>query len=126
VGQNRYRRSFDEIGADLSVLITWMIVSFNFFKANQKAKSLPILKIFLGAIAVDSTLLYKSEAEKQQHLSVVSMLAHELGFAEASVRQIYEDELQALQKHARVRTFLSVFVSRNVKKKIAEHGVSPG
>ena len=94
-------------------------------RSFQKAESLPILKIFLGAIAVDSTLLYESEAEEQQHLSVVSMLAKELGLAEASVRQIYEDELQVLQKHARIKTFLSIFVSRNVKKKIVEHGISP-
>ena len=74
---------------------------------------------------MDSTLLYESEVEKQQHLSVVSMLANELGLTEASVKQIYEEELQTLQKHARVKTFLSIFVCRNVKKKIAEHGVLP-
>lgn len=74
---------------------------------------------------MDSTLLYKSEAEKQQHLSAVSMLAHEVGFAETAVRQIYEDELRELQKHARVKNFLSILVYRKVKKEIAEHGVSP-
>ena len=75
---------------------------------------------------MDSTVLYKSEAEKQQHLSAISMLAHEVGFAEAAVRQIYEDELRELQKHAQVKNFLSIFVCRKVKRKLVEYGVSPG
>jgi hypothetical protein len=48
------------------------------------------------------------------------MLARELGVGEESVKLLYEKELQALQEHAQVRTFLSVLVSRSVKDKILE------
>lgn len=64
--------------------------------------------------------LYKTEAEKQQHLSAIFMLARELGVGEESVKLLYEKELQALHEHAQVRTFLSVLVSRSVKDKILE------
>lgn len=64
-----------------------------------------------------ATSLYKTEKEKQRHLSTISMLAHDLGVTEDSMRQIYEDELSALQENARVRIFLSVLVSRKIKEK---------
>jgi hypothetical protein len=46
------------------------------------------------------------------------MLARDLGVAEDSIRPFYENELRALQEHARIRTFLSIFVSRRIKEKI--------
>ena len=64
------------------------------------------------------TILYRTEAEKRQHSSAIDILAGDLGIAEDSVRPFYENELMALQEHARIRTFLSILVSRRVKEKI--------
>jgi len=62
--------------------------------------------------------LYKTEKEKQQHLSTISMLAHELEVPENSMKQLYEEELCVLQEHARIRIYLSVLVSRKIKEKL--------
>lgn len=69
-----------------------------------------------------AVLLYETEAEKRQHLSAIYMLAHDLGIAEDSIRPLYENELRELKEHApRIKTFLSVFVSRHIKEKINKH-----
>ena len=64
------------------------------------------------------TILYRTEAEKRQHSSAIDMLARDLGIAEDSIRPFYEDELKALLEGARIRTFLSILVSRRIKEKI--------
>lgn len=63
-------------------------------------------------------ILYRTEAEKRQHSSAIDILARDLGVDEDSIRPFYENELRALQEHARIRTFLSILVSRRIKEKI--------
>ena len=66
-----------------------------------------------------AALLYENEVEKRQHLSAICMLAHDLGVTEDSIRPLYENELRGLKKHApRIKTFLSIFVSRHIKEKV--------
>ena len=64
------------------------------------------------------TILYRTEAEKRQHSSAIDILARDLGIDEDSIRPFYENELRALQEQARIRTFLSILVSRRIKEKI--------
>ncbi len=64
------------------------------------------------------TILYRTEAEKRQHLSAIHILERDLGIDEDSIRPFYENELRALQEHARIRTFLSILVSRRIKEKL--------
>ncbi len=64
------------------------------------------------------TILYRTEAEKRQHSSAIDILARDLGIDENSIRPFYENELRALEKQARIRTFLSILVSRRIKEKI--------
>ena len=71
----------------------------------------------LGGMIV-ITMLYQTETEEQQHSSAIDMLARDLGIAEDSIRPFYENELRTLQEQAEIRTFLSILVSRRVKKKI--------
>ena len=66
-----------------------------------------------------AALLYETEAEERQHLSAICMLARDLEIAEDSIRPLYEDELRKLKEHApRIKTFLSIFVSRHIKEKV--------
>ena len=75
--------------------------------------------MFLGVWTVVVALLYETETEKRQHLSAICMLARDLGVAEDSIRPLYENELRGLKEHApRIKTFLSIFVSRHIKEKI--------
>ncbi len=64
------------------------------------------------------TILYRTEAEKRQHSSAIDILTRDLGIDEDSIRPFYENELRALQEQARIRTFLSILVSRRIKEKI--------
>ena len=63
-------------------------------------------------------LLYETEAEKEQHLSAIDMLARDLRIAEDPIRHLYENELRALKEHARIWNFLSIFVSRRIKENL--------
>ena len=64
-----------------------------------------------------AALLYETEAEKQQHLSAICMLARDLGVAEDFIEPLYENELRGLKEHARIRNFLSILVIRRIKEK---------
>ena len=67
-------------------------------------------------------LLYETETEKRQHLSAIYMLARDLGVAEDSIRPLYENELRGFKEHVpRIKTFLSIFVSRHIKEKVHKH-----
>jgi hypothetical protein len=77
--------------------------------------------MFLGVWTVVVALLYDNEAEKRQHLSAICMLSRDLGVAEDSIRPLYENELRGLREHARIKTFLSIFISRHIKEKINNH-----
>lgn len=63
-------------------------------------------------------MLYESESEKRHHFSAMHGLASTFGIPEESIRQLYENELQALVRRARVRDFLSVIVIRRLKGKL--------
>ena len=86
------------------------------FQAVNGYDTLNRFHIFGGMVVV--LILYRTEAEKRQHSSAIDMLARDLGIAKDSIRPFYENELGALQEHARIRTFLSILVSRRIKKKL--------
>jgi Protein of unknown function (DUF3562) len=50
-----------------------------------------------------------------QHASVIEDLAQQTGVEPAQVRALYEQEFAQLESNAKVRGFLSVLASRNVR-----------
>lgn len=62
--------------------------------------------------------LYETEFEKRQHLSAIHLLAMDLGISEDTMRQQYEDELKALNEHARIRNFLPILVIKRIREKL--------
>jgi hypothetical protein len=65
-----------------------------------------------------ATLLYETETEKRQHLSAIHVLSIDLKVAEDIIKQLYENELNILKEHARIKDFLSVLVMKRIKEKI--------
>lgn len=63
-----------------------------------------------------SVLLYKNGIEKRSHLNAVKMLAGDFNISEEEITNIYEIELEKLNKEARIKDFLSVLVIRRVKE----------
>jgi hypothetical protein len=62
-----------------------------------------------------SIRLYEDEIEKKQHDLAVRKLAEDLRRSEEEVRTLYEKELERLKPRARVKDFLTVIVTREVK-----------
>jgi hypothetical protein len=59
-----------------------------------------------------------------QHASVIEDLAHETGVEPEQVRELYEQELAQLESTAKVRGFLSVLASRNVRLALRQANAS--
>lgn len=59
---------------------------------------------------------YEDEAEKKRHNNVIQRLAQDLGVDEAEIRRVYELKLGELKEHARIKDYLTVFVSRKVRE----------
>jgi hypothetical protein len=68
-----------------------------------------------------AAVLYETEFEKRQHLSAIHALATDLGMSEDLLRQLYENELQSLKEHARIKDFLSVLVMKRMREKCHDH-----
>ncbi|HVO67154.1 MAG TPA: hypothetical protein VMT12_11770 [Syntrophales bacterium] len=65
-------------------------------------------------------VLSSIDTEKKIHLNSIEILAKELRKATGEVTLIYTRILDDMQKQARVKTFLHIFVSKKVKELI-EH-----
>jgi hypothetical protein len=57
-----------------------------------------------------------------QHGSAIDDLVRETGSEPAQVKELYERELAQLQATAKVRGFINLLVSRNVRKALRERG----
>ena len=63
-------------------------------------------------------VLSGNDNEKKIHLNSIEILAKELRKATGEVTPIYTNILADMQKQARVKTFLHIFVSKKVKELI--------
>lgn len=64
---------------------------------------------------MDTTLLYESEMKEKLHLNAIQILARETGMPAEVVSSLYESVFERLKSHARIKDFLPIFVSREVK-----------
>jgi len=60
----------------------------------------------------------RDEQEYIQHDRAIQKLAQELGVPEEAIERHYKEILETYKKNAKVKTFLPVLVSRNVKKRL--------
>ncbi len=64
---------------------------------------------------MDTTLLYKNEMEGKLHLNAIQSLVRETGMPAEAVSSLYESVLARLKHHARIKEYLPILVSREVK-----------
>jgi len=62
--------------------------------------------------------LYDNDSDKKLHFRAIQMLANEFSIPEGEVQALYEMMLGSLKETARVKDFLAILVSRNVKDRI--------
>jgi hypothetical protein len=60
--------------------------------------------------------LYEDETEQKQHFSAIQKLARDISSSEEEIRPLYEDVLKELKSEAKIKTFLSMLVSKKVKE----------
>ena len=58
---------------------------------------------------------YENEAEQKRHSKAIQMLAREAAVPEEEIRRLYEDILCRINEGARIKDYLVILVSRNVK-----------
>ncbi len=59
--------------------------------------------------------LYEDETEQKQHFSAIQTLAKDVRSSEEEIRPLYEGVLKEFKNEAKVKTFLSILVSKKVK-----------
>ena len=64
---------------------------------------------------MNSTLLYKNETEEKLHRNAIQTLVRETRMPEDIVCSLYESVFERLKSHARIKDFLPIFISREVK-----------
>lgn len=57
-------------------------------------------------------------ADNDQHVRAIDRLVHELGMPAEVVNRSYREVLEELEKNIKVKTFLPILVSRNVKERL--------
>jgi hypothetical protein len=60
--------------------------------------------------------LYEDETEQKQHFSAIQRLVRDVRSPEEEIRHLYEDVLKEFKSEARIKTFLSILVSKKVKE----------
>jgi len=66
--------------------------------------------------------LYKTDDERRQHRRAIETVAHDVKRPVEEVQSLYESELASLGRGARVRDFLSVLASRQVRLSLRQRG----
>ncbi len=66
---------------------------------------------------------YENDTEQRLHSQAIQMLARDLGRPEEEIRRNYETILCSLKERARIKDYLVILVSRNVKDMITR-GIS--
>ncbi|MGO9612575.1 MAG: DUF3562 domain-containing protein [Dissulfurispiraceae bacterium] len=61
---------------------------------------------------------YENDVDRKQHSRTVRMLARDLGIPEEEIRMLYETMLCGLKERARIKDYLVILISRNVKNMI--------
>jgi len=59
--------------------------------------------------------LYENNTDREQHSRAIQMLAKDLRIPEEEVQLLYETMLCSLKEQARIKDYLAILVSRNVK-----------
>ena len=65
---------------------------------------------------MEDLVLYEDENEKKQHFSAIQKLVKDVRSSEEEIRPLYEDVLKEFKTGARIKTFLSILVSKKVKE----------
>jgi len=69
----------------------------------------------MGEIMNDLAL-YEDETEQKQHFSAIERLVKDMPSSEEEIRHLYEGVLKEFKSEAKIKTFLSILVSRKVKE----------
>ncbi len=64
---------------------------------------------------MNSTFLYEDEEEEKLHRNAIRALARETGMPAEAVVPLYESVFERLKRHAKIKDFLPILVSREVK-----------
>ncbi|MGD0883977.1 MAG: DUF3562 domain-containing protein [Thermodesulfovibrionales bacterium] len=62
--------------------------------------------------------LYESDTDRKHHSRAIQMLARDLRIPEEEIQTLYETMLCSLRERARIKDYLAILVSRNVKDMI--------
>jgi len=65
---------------------------------------------------MNDVALYEDEAEQRQHFSAIQRLVRDVRSPEEEIRLLYEDVLKEFKSEARIKTYLSILVSKKVKE----------
>ena len=71
---------------------------------------------FAGRIV--GTMLYESEKERTQHEDAIKSIVQTYNLEEEFVKQLYEQELHTLKPSAKIKTYLTVLITRLVKDQL--------
>jgi uncharacterized protein (DUF2236 family) len=69
-----------------------------------------------------STCSYEDDAERDLHYRAIQRLAQDTGISEEEVQILYEAVLRTIRERARIKDYLAILVSRNVKDVIKRGG----
>ena len=65
--------------------------------------------------------LYETDEEQRLHSEAIQRLSRDLEMPEEEIRRVYEALLGGLKARARIKDYLVVLVSRNVRNMIKRH-----
>ena len=61
------------------------------------------------------------EKEKRQHVSAINSISRETGIPDEDVTLLYEEILERYRSDARIKDFLSILVSKEVKDMLSNN-----
>lgn len=64
---------------------------------------------------MNSTFLYEDEIEEKLHRNAIQSLVRETGMPAEAVVPLYESVFERLKSHAKIKEYLPILVSREVK-----------
>lgn len=67
-----------------------------------------------------SNILYENETEEKLHLRAIQTIARETKISVGDVSSLYESVLERYKEHTKIKDFLSIFVSREVKEQLLQ------
>ena len=70
-----------------------------------------------------STYQYGNAAEERQHLDAIQRIAQDLDMRVEEIREIYEEFLGGVKQQAKIKDYLIILVSRQVKDAIRNRGL---